>query len=487
MYDVFQFYATGSDLAIGLAIGQSDFKAEQVALTVDDTCQIPASMGGISLQAAKQRCILDPGNTSHLIDAFSPLETFNSNSSEAILKGDIPRGGRSAVDVLVCSPGRLVDHLDNTPGFTLQHLHFMVVDEADRLTGQTYHNWIGRVLDAANTGSVATWNEIQDARPINNHKVPPLREAPNGCSYDLDMVTWRRGGMLGDESPFNTNESNVVASVCRPVQLRKLLYSATMTKDPQKLAGLHLVNPKFFDARYLKESEAGKDNKRYSMPSQLLEYTVECTAEQKPIVLLALLLERLQSAPKEVSNKKSIIVVFTSSLESTHRLSRLLQLLWKAAGYGDSKAIAEFSSSLSQKERSQLVKRCNDPDDNISVVVCSDGMSRGMDIRLVGTVINYDVPSFAKTYCHRCGRTARAGREGVAISLLKSGQVKQFSRVRQLIDSADQVQSMGVKKALVRDAVSVYKACLKKLADVVAAEEDGGLGPTDTIPAEFFP
>ena len=59
--------------------------------------------------------------------------------------------------------------------------------------------------------------------------------------------------------------------------------------------------------------------------------------------------------------------------------------------------------------------------DLLSVVICSDGMSRGMDIELVSTVINYDVPAFAKTYVHRCGRTARAGKEGTAISLLKGG------------------------------------------------------------------
>ena len=76
------------------------------------------------------------------------------------------------------------------------------------------------------------------------------------------------------------------------------------------------------------------------------------------------------------------------------------------------------------------MKRCNDVQDPVSVVICSDGMSRGMDIGFVSAVINYDIPGFAKTYVHRCGRTARAGKEGEAISLLKGkGQAGHFQKL----------------------------------------------------------
>ena len=54
-------------------------------------------------------------------------------------------GGVGAVDVEVCTPGRLVDHLESTPGLTLEHLRFLVVDEADRLLNQSYNNWVEKV------------------------------------------------------------------------------------------------------------------------------------------------------------------------------------------------------------------------------------------------------------------------------------------------------------------------------------------------------
>jgi len=224
------------------------------------------------------------------------------------------------------------------------------------------------------------------------------------------------------------------------------------------------------------------------MPAALSEYTVECTAEQKPLVLLALLLDHLQSNHgTDVSTERKIVAVFTSSIDSTHRLVRLLQLLWSAAGFGDPSSVAEFSSSLNQSQRTKLIKQCTDANGNVSVVVCSDGMSRGMDIASVSAVINYDVPSFAKTYVHRCGRTARAEKKGMAISVLKGGQVKQFQRMRNLIDSPGRVKEMVINKDLVRKAVKQYRACVKALGAVIQAEEDGDFATTDSVPLTFIP
>jgi ATP-dependent RNA helicase DDX51/DBP6 len=340
-----------------------------------------------------------------------------------------------------------MDYLDTEPGFTLRHLRYLVVDEVDKLLSQPYQDWISRVLDATTTST----------------------------------------GLQPD--------------ILRPRQLRKLLFSATLTRDPQKLSALRLVRPRRFDARELaramvsvgrsshNDNAANTNGKSYkfSMPPRLQEYTVECTAEQKPIVLLALLLERLDLASSRASSTKKVVAVFTSSVDSTHRLARLLQLLWKSAGFGDPDAIAEFSSSLNQQERSLLMKRCESGNTGLSVIVCSDGMSRGISVEVIGTVVNYDVPNFAKTYVHRCGRTARAENDGLAVSLLKGGQVAQFTRMRKTIKDPSRVQPKGVQKNLVRAAIPVYMSCLKKLPAVLSAEGNGDLRPTAPIPSNMYP
>ena len=120
---------------------------EQIALTVDSSRnEAPPRFGTVTLEAMKQKRLFEPGNAKLLMDTFSSYHAASETDNPKQYT-EIPKGGRSAVDVLVCTPGRLVDHLDNTPGFTLQHLRFLVVDEADRLLSQTYHNWIKRVID----------------------------------------------------------------------------------------------------------------------------------------------------------------------------------------------------------------------------------------------------------------------------------------------------------------------------------------------------
>lgn len=473
VHQVFENYVKGSDLTVGLAIGKSDFTAEQIALTVDDEKSDDPEM-------IRHRLSFEPGNFKLALKLARMTRGIASTKPLSTTKC------WSTVDILVCTPGRLVDHLDRTPGFSLQHLRFLVVDEADRLMSQSYHNWIDRVIESANSASISAWKEIAK----NDNKIPHWQTSPITSSSLINPITWRRGGVAGDTSAFNINDSyfSPVSAVCKPVQLRKFLVSATLTRDPRKLAALRLVNPKHFDVHKLLAKEQqrtapGTSSYRYSMPDGLDEYTVECTAEQKPLVLLALLLEQLQNSnDSSTTGHKKLVIVFTASVDSTHRLARLLQLLWASGGYEEGpEAVVEFSSALNQKERSSLVQRCNDPKDVVSIVVCSDGMSRGMDIEHVTSVINYDVPSLAKTYLHRCGRTARAGKPGVAISLLKGGQVGQFFKLRQLIFGAEKVTRMKVKKSLVRNIVSKYPKCVAALRDVIDAEQNGELGRSEAL------
>lgn len=59
------------------------------------------------------------------------------------------------VDILVATPGRLIAHLEGTPGFTLRHLRFLVVDETDRLLRQAYQGWLPKAMAALSGGGAA--------------------------------------------------------------------------------------------------------------------------------------------------------------------------------------------------------------------------------------------------------------------------------------------------------------------------------------------
>ena len=71
----------------------------------------------------------------------------------------------------------------------------------------------------------------------------------------------------------------------------------------------------------------------------------------------------------------------------------------------------------------------------VSLLVCSDAMARGIDVPGVDVVINYEAPTMIKTYVHRAGRTARAGRAGKCYTMLTSDQVQGFKALLRLADN----------------------------------------------------
>ena len=484
VYDVFVRYAKGSHLKIGLAIGgkkKADIVNERRSMVVenrreswseikkDDGSTIRRRSGGLAESAAaRARFSFDPMSLHEALEAYDG--TFIGHNHNNIFP---EFSGQSAIDILVTTPGRLVDHMDSTQGFTLQHLRFLVIDEADRLINQPYkyQNWVGRVLEASNVANRFSSGASQ-YKSISDYATSPLQLAPDGMRFIIDPITHRSGSRYG-----------------RAVPLRKMLFSATLTQDPQKLAVLGLNNPKHFDAtRLAMQHDEHNINdlptakaRSYSVPAGLTEKLIECTAEQKPLVLLALLLENAKTVDAS-RDSSELFIVFTSSVDSTHRLARLLQLLWETGGFGMSSEIAEFSSAITAKQRAATLRRCRDVGtvNKVTVLVCSDGLARGMDLPSVSTVINYDVPAYAKTYVHRCGRTARATKRGSAINVLKGGQIAKFRKMRQLINGG-QVETVGIKKDLVRSVIPIYKKCVHALKKVIEDEQNEDLGRSDKL------
>jgi ATP-dependent RNA helicase DeaD len=83
---------------------------------------------------------------------------------------------------------------------------------------------------------------------------------------------------------------------------------------------------------------------------------------------------------------------------------------------------------LAQNKRSRILKQFHGK--NTHVLVCTDVAARGLDISGVSHVYNYDLPAASDDYIHRIGRTARAGKEGIAISLLSDRDYNNFSNIK---------------------------------------------------------
>ncbi|KAJ7183175.1 DEAD-domain-containing protein [Mycena filopes] len=266
-------------------------------------------------------------------------------------------GGSSRVDILICTPGRLMDHLNGTPNFSLQHLRFLVIDEADRLLAQSFQEWLVQVLAATR---------------------PPSQESslPGVISEHYDAIP-----------SFVTERKE---SSCQ-----KLLFSATLTRDPGKLAALELRNPKYFVVQETTDTAGVLDvaMDKFTMPATLSEHMVVCESSLKPLVFFHLVYEH------NVTNA----LVFTKSAESTARLVRLFDFFDAARRVGSGGTAAfvarAYSSDLSASERKVILDKFRAKE--IQILVCSDLISRGIDISHVSHVVSYDVPVDMRKYVHR--------------------------------------------------------------------------------------
>lgn len=163
------------------------------------------------------------------------------------------------------------------------------------------------------------------------------------------------------------------------------------------------------------------EENKYKLPSTLQESKMVVADELKPAVLCTLL----------AGMKQASCVVFVSSVESTETLGNLLRIIetnTNAVG-----KVVQYSAAASIQERESSLEEFRSG--KAKVLVCSDAITRGIDIEGVQAVINYDAPVYPKTYVHRAGRTARAGKAGRVITLLRREDVRHFKAMLRKADN----------------------------------------------------
>ena len=105
----------------------------------------------------------------------------------------------------------------------------------------------------------------------------------------------------------------------------------------------------------------------------------------------------------------------------------------------------------------------------ISICCRTDALARGIDIGEIDHVVSYDCPQFVKTYIHRVGRTARAGRPGTGVTLVEKSEAKRF---KQLLREAGKT---GVADETVDEDqldLKAYDAAKQQVAAVIKAERE---------------
>ncbi|KZT44346.1 DEAD-domain-containing protein [Sistotremastrum suecicum HHB10207 ss-3] len=231
---------------------------------------------------------------------------------------------RTCPEVVIATPGRLIDHLRNSPSFNLDALDILVLDEADRMLEDGFAD--------------------------------ELREIVSAC----------------------------------PVSRQTMLFSATMTDSVDDLVKMSLKRPvRLF-----------VDPKR-SMAKGLVQEFVRVRAgrEAERSALLLALCQR---------SFKHRVIVFLRSKKLAHQLRTVFGILGLKC--------EELHGDLSQEQRLEALRAFKEG--RVDYLMATDLASRGLDIKGIETVINYDMPSQLAQYLHRVGRTARAGKKGRSVTLV---------------------------------------------------------------------
>lgn len=188
-----------------------------------------------------------------------------------------------------------------------------------------------------------------------------------------------------------------------PKKRQTLMFSATMPDNIRRFAKQILYKPSEISLSIAKPAE-GVNQQVYM-----------AFDEQKYKLLNWLLKER-----KEYSS----ILIFTSTKSKVGEIVRSLN-----KGGLPAKGI---SSNLDQDQREEVLRGFRSR--RTRILVATDLMSRGIDVKEINLVVNFDVPQDAEDYVHRVGRTARVEAKGEAITLVSPRDSSRFRRIEQLIE-----------------------------------------------------
>nr|MBI4157146.1 DEAD/DEAH box helicase [Candidatus Woesearchaeota archaeon] len=182
-----------------------------------------------------------------------------------------------------------------------------------------------------------------------------------------------------------------------PKNSQKLLFSATMPHEIMEIVKNYMNNPE----RVKMQSYVDKN--------KLMQHYYDVDRHNKFSLLVHVIKTDL----------RGLVLVFCAT-------RRTVDIINKNLNRQDIRSLG-LHGGITQNRRKQIMEAFRDG--KLDVLVASDVAARGLDIKNVNLIINYDLPKTSREYVHRIGRTARAGEEGKVVSLLSSDDYDNFTKI----------------------------------------------------------
>ncbi|MFV1969901.1 MAG: DEAD/DEAH box helicase [Acidimicrobiia bacterium] len=215
---------------------------------------------------------------------------------------------------------------------------------------------------------------------------------------DIEIVTIDEADQMADMG-FMPQVRAIMSQL--PEQRQTFLFSATLDHQVRELIDRYMTDPV---------------NHEVDSPSE--------TVESMEHRFLKVHYMDKAKVVREISRHNDRVLAFTRTKAGADRLSRDLHELDVAA--------APIHGDLPQKKREQSLSRFSDGD--VRVLVATNVAARGLHIDGIDVVVHFDPPDDPKTYLHRSGRTARAGEDGLVVTLVEWDQVNEVLGIQRRAD-----------------------------------------------------
>ncbi|PMD19022.1 DEAD-domain-containing protein [Hyaloscypha hepaticicola] len=316
---------------------------------------------------------------------------------------------RKGVNILIATPGRLADHLDNTEVLKVNTVRWLVLDEGDRLMELGFEEEIKGIVEKIGRRSL-----VVDMKNSLDLSVLPKRRVTVLCSATMKMNVQRLG----------------------EISLKDAIHIQADPSDEEV-------------ARDKADGTEG-DEKAFSAPAQLKQAYAVVPAKMRLVTLTAILKRAfarrgsvmkaivfiscadsvdfhfsLFSRPLEVSSEDAEAEVKVPEITKTELTKDTIAHATSFSSPANSVIMHKLHGSLAQNIRTATLKAFTESTEPC-VMICTDVASRGLDLPNVDYVIEYDPPFSADDHLHRVGRTARAGKEGRALIFLLPGEEEEY-------------------------------------------------------------
>ncbi|KAJ4360297.1 nucleolar DEAD-box protein required for synthesis of 60S ribosomal subunit [Didymosphaeria variabile] len=287
---------------------------------------------------------------------------FSLREQEAVL--------RTKPDVVIATPGRFIDHMQNSAGFQVESLEILVLDEADRMLEEGFESQLNEILTT----------------------IPKSRQT--------------------------------------------MLFSATMSTSVDKLIQIGMNRP----VRLM------VDSRKNTVAGLTQEFVrIRKGKEDRRLAYLMYICTKVYT---------DRVIIFFRQKKEAHRVRVVFALCGLKA--------TELHGNLTQEQRIQSVEAFRSG--QASYLLATDVASRGLDIKNVSTVINYEAPQTHEIYLHRVGRTARAGRSGRSCTIAAEPDRKV---VKQAVRSSRSQGAKVVSRQVPQEESDKWTQKLKEFEDEI--------------------